>query len=374
MSEKETPKLDRSQKVILIALASVSDIGNKRIIRLIELFDTPERILSAPAGEISNVLKVPISVGKEVAKAGRNLEKAEKILSRTESLGARYISIWDEDFPSRLKKIPNPPFAIYFLGETSPLYDYSLAIVGTRTASSHGLRLSFSISREIASCGVTIVSGMATGVDTKAHEGALEAGGRTIAVLGSGIDVIYPSSNRKLYEKIVQRGAVISEYPPGMDPDTHHFPQRNRIISGISIGTAVIEAGHKSGALITAKIAIEQGRELFACPGNAGLLKNAGTNKLLKEGVSHFVENGQDIIDILRSQLAPILNISAALTLPDMNETEMKLYKLLENGARQIDDIVRNIGKSIIEVNQVMTSMQIKGIIRQIPGARIERV
>ena len=253
------------------------------------------------------------------------------------------------------------------------MYDYAVAIVGTRAASDHAKRISINIAKEIASSGVTVISGMALGIDSRAHEGALRGGGRTVAVLGCGVDVIYPPSNRRLYERIIQQGAIISEYPPGTQPDPYHFPQRNRIISGLSLGVVVVEAGKKSGALITARLALDQGRELFAVPGLAGVPRTSGVHSLLRDGTAHFVENGAEITEHLRSQLAPVLNVTATLAMPKMEAAESKLYKLLEDGPRLVDELIRGVGLSAVEINRMLTTMQLKGLIRQIPGARFER-
>ena len=330
-------------------------------------------MLTAPAGEIAAALSVPIDIGKSFVQTCRNLEAAEQVLSRAEKAGARFVTFWDESYPKRLKNIPDPPVALYMLGEQSPLYDYSVAIVGTRVPSEHAKGVAQRISREMAAAGVTVVSGMALGIDSIAHDAALKAGGRTIAVLGCGIDVIYPPSNKSLFRRIAQQGAVMSEYPPGTKPEQHNFPRRNRIISGLSLGVVIVEAGIKSGALITARLALEQGRELFSIPGPAGMPRSAGVNSLIRDNIAHLVERGEEIIEHLRSQLAPVLNVSAAMTLPDMNKTEKAVYDLLENGSLQIDEIIRSTGLSAVVINQVLTAMTLKGLIRQMRGARVER-
>ncbi|MDP8239007.1 MAG: DNA-processing protein DprA [Candidatus Hatepunaea meridiana] len=337
------------------------------------MFGSPEAVIAAPAGEIAAAIKVPLSVGRGVVKSGRSPEKAEKLLSRLSRSNARMVSLWDDEYPSRLKNITDPPIVIYINGDSSPLYDYSVAVVGTRAASDHSKGVTLRIAQELAAAGVTVVSGMALGIDSIAHEGALRAGGRTIAVLGSGIDVIYPPSNRKLYERIITQGMVVSEYPPGLEPNQHHFPQRNRIISGLSLGVVVVEAGLKSGALITGKLALDQGRELFAVPGAAGLPRSAGVNRLLKDGTAIFVEKGKDILDHLRSQLAPVLNVSATLSLPKLEANEAAVYNLLESGPLLIDELIRKSSISVIEMNRLLTVMQLKGLIHRLAGARIGR-
>jgi len=371
---KESPKPpDHNNRLALLAILAAPEIGNRRARELVELFGSARAVISAPAGEISEALRVPLKVGRGVVKSGRSLDKAEKVMSRLAAVDARLVSIWDENYPARLKTIDDPPVVLYIKGQDSPLYDYSVAVVGTRVPTDNGKRSALRIAGDLALAGVTIISGMALGVDSLAHEGALRAGGRTIAVLGSGIDVIYPPSNRRLYERIISQGAVMTEYLPGVDPDKHHFPQRNRIISGLSLGVVIVEAGLKSGALITARLAIEQGKELFAVPGPAGMPRSAGVNRLLKDGTAILVENGDDVKETLQSQLAPVLNVSATLALPKLDKEEAAVYKLLEQGPMLIDELIRKTSSGAVMINRLLTSMQLKGLVRRFPGARVGR-
>jgi len=373
MTADHPPTLDRNARLALIALLSAEGIGNRRAMELVTLFHTPEAALKAPAGEVASALNVPLQVGRQVVKAGRSMEAAEKKLAAAERCGARVVTFWDEEYPERLKGISDPPALLYVRGENSPLYQYAVAVVGTRTPSEHGRRMAVRIARELATTGVTVVSGMAMGIDSLAHEGALSAGGRTIAVLGSGVDVVYPPSNRQLYERIIAQGAVFTEYPPGTGPDRHHFPQRNRIISGLSLGTVIVEAGAKSGALITAKLALEQGRELFAVPGAAGDMKSAGVNQLLRDGAAHLVEKGSEVVEHLKSRLAPVLNVSAAMAVPKMEGAEKTIYNLLEAGPVLVDELIRRSNLGAVEVSRVLTSMQLKSLVQRLPGARVGR-
>ena len=283
------------------------------------------------------------------------------------------VTFWDEDYPKRLRAINDPPVVLYVRGEKSPLYDYSIAIVGTRACSDHARRITPRIAGQLASSGVTIVSGMALGVDSLAHDGALKAGGRTIAVLGSGINVVYPPSNKGLYERIISQGMIVTEYAPDIKPDPFNFPQRNRIIAGLCLGVVIVEAGLKSGALITAKLAVEQGRELFAVPGAAGLPRSAGVNRLLKDGTATMIESADDIKEHLKSQLAPVLNMQATMALPELNDMEKRIYQLLENGSVIIDELIRGSGIGAVEVNKTLTTMQLKGLVKRFPGARVGR-
>ncbi len=373
MTPSPSFELDRTNRVALMAILSTPNVGNRRAIELVEAFGGPEKVLSASVREIAHALNIQESAAREVAKAITSLREAERTMAKAEGMGAEFITCWDDEYPPRLKSLPDAPAALYRLGVHSPLYNFSVAIVGTRDASEYAQRVTRMIAQELAAAGVTIVSGMAIGIDTCAHEGALAAGGRTMAVLGCGVDVIYPPNNRKLYEKIIAQGAIISEYPPGSKADQFHFPQRNRIISGLSLGVIVTEAGIKSGALITARHALEQGRELFATPGPVGQPRSAGVNRLLKDNLAKMIDCAQDVVESLRSQLSPVLNVRAALSLPEMSAEERKVYNLLETGSRLFDELIRESGLSALEFSRVMTAMQLKGLVRRLPGARMAR-
>lgn len=364
----------RETKVGLIALLGAAGIGNRRAAELLHMFGSLEAIASAPAGEIAAAVNQPIGVGRAAQKALKDRTKAEALYRRAETYGARVVTIWEEEYPSRLRSIPDAPLLIYLYGVASPLYDYSVAVVGTRAPSEYGRRMGFRLGSELAQAGVAVVSGMAAGIDSEAHLGALNAGGRTVAVLGTGVDIVYPSTNRKLYEKIAAQGVILSDYPPREGPTTYNFPARNRIISGMSLGVVIVEAGLKSGALITARTALEQGRELFAIPGPAGVPRSVGVNRLIKDGAAKMVESAQEVIEALRSPLAPVMNVAAAIALPKLPAGEAKLYGLLETGALAIDELIQRSGMGAVEVNQLLTAMQLKGLVRRMPGARISRV
>lgn len=366
--------LDRAGRVALVAMKSAAGIGNRRAVELVRLFGDPRAVLAAPAGEIATALSQPLEVGRAVVQAGRGIEQAEKVVAAAEAVGGRVVTLWDAEYPARLKGIYDPPVLLYVKGEASPLYDYCVAVVGTRMTTDNGRRVAFRIGADLAASGVTVVSGMAIGIDSLAHEGALSAGGRTVAVLGTGIDRVYPPFNRRLFERIVAQGAVMTEYPPGTGPEPHNFPPRNRIISGMCLGSVIVEAGLKSGALITARQTIEQGRELFAVPGPAGQPRSAGVHRLIKDGAAHLIESAAEVIEHLRSQLAPVLNVAASLALPQMPESEARLYVLLESGPLTVDELIQKSGTGAVEVNRLITSLQLKGLVRRYPGARVGRM
>lgn len=362
-------------RVHLITLLESPHIGARRAIDLVEYFGSPQSVFSACEEEISRVVKLPPNRAREILQGfEKRRDEAQKRLETCQSRGIALRTYWDGEYFSRLKHIPDPPVLLYTIGNWSPLYDFAVAVVGTRAPSEYGTRSGFKIAAELAARGVTVVSGLAIGVDGKVHQGALSVGGKTIAVLGSGVDVVYPAYHKKLYHEIADKGLVVSELAPGTYPDPHHFPRRNRIISGISLGVVIVEAGLHSGALITARHALEQGRELFGVPGMAGQHQALGVNRLIKEGTAHLVETGDDIIEHLRSQLAPILNVAATLALPKMTQEEMIVYNLLEKGDLFIDDLVQASGMRAADLNRLITAMQLKGLIKTLPGARVTRV
>jgi DNA processing protein len=268
-----------------------------------------------------------------------------------------------------------PPY-IYVRGNLNK-DDINIAIVGSRAASTYGKYTTEKISRDLALKGLTIVSGMARGIDSAAHHGAIAAHGRTIAILGSGLDVIYPPENKKLYADIIQNGAVISEFPLGTPPRSTNFPARNRIISGMSYGVVIVEAGEKSGSLITARLALEQGREVFAVPGSIDSAGSRGTNKLIKQGAK-LIENTDDILEEILPQIEPItaLNPPWASNSEDvakenaeiLNEIDQNIINFISKDRVHIDDLITSTGLSSAEILSALTTMELKGIVQQHPG------
>lgn len=292
--------VEEQEQLAALALASVAGLGPAYIKRLADLagsFTEIERVGPEAAAEHS-VPQALISRIRSLTRANR--DAAQRTLDRARRLGIRVTAYTDPDYPALLKEIADPPPVLFIKGSLEPADRVSVAIVGTRKSSPAGLGLAEEFGRELAASGVTVVSGLALGVDGAAHRGALEAdGGRTIAVLGSGVDVIYPRSHEALSERIASgRGAVISEFEPGTPPDRHHFPRRNRIVSGLSLATVVVEAPERSGSLITARLAMEQGREVLAVPYPARSPGGSGSNRLIREG-AHLVERLDDVLSVI---------------------------------------------------------------------------
>jgi len=287
----------------------------------------------------------------------------------------KVITIKDEEYPANLKEIYSPPAALYVKGELKKEDKLSIAIVGSRHYSNYGRDTAQRLAGELAQLGITVVSGMARGIDTFAHNGALDSKGRTIAVLGSGLSNIYPPENKALVYKIAERGAVISEFPMATPPLAGNFPRRNRIISGLSLGTVVVEAAEKSGALITARCAYEQGREVFSVPGEVGRNNAFGTNQLIKDGAK-LVETANDIIEELSVNIKDILKrkFTSLKSLPDLSEEELKIFQALTEEPLHIDDISINSMLPISKTSSILTALEIKGLVRKMPGNIFSRI
>jgi len=351
-----------------LALSLTPGVGSTLMRRLLDQFKTPEAVFHAPAKELSKIEGLGEKVVQEIRKGP--LEKVvEKELYLLREAGGRVITLQDEEYPKRLKDIYDPPALLYVRGELKKEDELAVAIVGSRKTSPYGRWLTEKLSQELARHGVTIVSGMARGIDSLAHWGAISGAGRTIAVLGCGVDVVYPSENRNLFAKIIDHGAVLSEFRMGSPPEGGHFPRRNRIISGLAIGVVVVQASEKSGSLITAGYALEQGREVFAVPGNVGTESSRGTHRLIKEGAK-LVESSEDILEEILPQWAgereatPKVETQKA----DLTEEEKVLYELLGETPLHIDTMIRESRLDPGKVSSLLLNLELKGLISQWPG------
>lgn len=351
-----------------LALSLTPGVGSIFIKRLLDRFQTPEAVFRAPMKELLEIEGLGEKVAREIQRGP--LEKVvEKELVLLKEAGGKMITLRDEDYPMRLKDIYDPPALLYVRGELRREDELAIAIVGSRKTSPYGRWFTEKIGQDLARHGVTVVSGMARGIDSVAHMGALQGGGRTIAVLGCGVDVIYPSENRNLFHQIIEHGAVLSEFPMGSPPEGGHFPRRNRIISGLSIGVVIVQASAESGSLITAGYALEQGREVFAVPGNVGAEGSRGTNQLIKEGAK-LVESTEDILEEILPQWKREKEMlpKAETPLPDLSEEEMLLYRLLGESPLHIDAIIRESQLDPGRVSSLLLNLELKGLISQWPG------
>jgi len=286
-------------------------------------------------------------------------------MEKIERQGVRVL-IWDDPaYPPQLLNIYNPPPVLYVKGEILDEDQWAVAVVGTRGATVYGKEVTRQIGGDLARNRITVVSGLARGIDSEAHRAALDAGGRTIAVLGSGVDVIYPAESRRLAGIIAERGALVSEYALGTPPEASNFPPRNRIISGLSLGVVVVEAGERSGALITADFALEQGREVFAVPGNIFRKKSMGTNKLIQQGAK-LVLSVEDILEELNLKM--VSQQAEVRAIVPENETEAALLEYITTEPIHVDEIGRKSGLPIAQVSSTLALMELKGMVRQVGG------
>jgi DNA processing protein len=351
-----------------VALSLVPGVGSVLIKRLLDRFQTPETVFQASMKELLEVEGLGVKVANEIRK-GPSERAVEKELALVEKSGARLITLQDKDYPPRLRDIYDPPALLYLRGGLKEEDELAVSIVGSRKTTPYGRWVTEKISRDLVSHGVTIVSGMARGVDSMAHLGALSGGGRTIAVLGCGVDVVYPPENRNLMAKIIGQGAVVSEFPMGSPPEGGHFPKRNRIISGLSIGVIVVQASADSGSLITANYALEQGREVFAIPGNVGADGSRGTNRLIKDGAK-LVESSEDILEEIlpqwRREKERVEEVKPRE--PELSEDENVLYAMLSESPIHIDTIIRESRFEPGKVSSLLLNLELKGLISQWPG------
>lgn len=363
---------------------------------VLERWQTPGAVLEAARqgreGELLATQGItPVTVERLREAATRDLRRA---IAAMEAHHIRLILQHDPLYPAPLNSIPDPPLYLFVRGTCAPGDDSAVAIVGTRHATEYGRGVAQKLAAELTQRGITVVSGLARGVDTAAHRGALEAGGRTFAVCGCGLDIVYPSDNRELMAQVAAHGACFSEFAPTVHPEAWHFPARNRIISGLSLGVVVVEAGDKSGALITADFAMEQGREVFAVPGNIYKPQCRGTHGLIKQGAT-LVDSVDDIITALNSRTLPFATTPAgtpaigAVAAPsgaapssttlgaavrgDLTAVENRLYLELDVEPRHVDELAERLQMGAAEINATLVMLELKGAARRLPGSMFTR-
>ena len=350
-----------------LALVSVEGIGGALAARLIKRFASPRQVFSANSDALVSVSGISDRIAANISGFDR-WEVVDGEMEKASLLGIDIISLEDSRYPKNLLNIPSPPPLLYIKGEFAAEDELALAIVGSRSASRYGIEAARKFSERLVKGGVTIISGMARGVDTVAHLGALEGEGRTIAVLGCGLDVIYPPENRKLFDRIAQRGAIISEFPLGTPPDAVNFPRRNRIISGLSLGVIVVEASLKSGSLITARYAIEQGRDVYAIPGNINSSGSRGTNSLIKDGAKLVEDPEEVLVDILPQYMPSAQERAKKERQFSMSEEERQLFDIIDGEPLHIDDLAEKSGLDIPELSSHLLSLELMGAVTQHPG------
>jgi DNA processing protein len=346
-----------------VGFSLVKGIGSVRFQALLDYFGHPQLAWHAPASALQAA-----GLGSKVIEnflAIRSSVDLDQIWERLQVQGIQVLILKDEAYPRRLKEIAQPPPVLYVRGELCPEDDWAVAVVGTRRITSYGRQVAEEVAATLARSGITLVSGLARGVDAVAHQAALNAGGRTLAILGSGVDRVYPPENRRLAEQILSRGALLSDYPPGTPPESTNFPPRNRIISGLSMGVVVVEAGQTSGALITASFAADQGREVFAVPGNINAPQSVGTNRLIQNG-AHPLMDPQEILEVLELTMVTEQH-TARVSLP-ADAIEAQLFGTLGREPLHIDEIRARTDLPIEQVTATLALMELKGMVRQVGG------
>ena len=352
-----------------LALNLLPKIGPVRVRRLLEVFGTPERILAAKAREVLEVEGFGTDLAETVAGWESRIDLARE-LRRIQEENLTLVTQEDALYPKLLKQIHDPPLLLYVRGQITERDHNALAIVGSRHTTQYGLATSKKLAFQLAYAGYTIVSGLARGIDTAAHEGALASKGRTVAVIGSGHGKLYPPENKALAEKIAQQGAVVSEFPVDYPPDKQSFPLRNRIVSGWSCGVIVTEAPSRSGALITAQQAAEQGRTVYAVPGNIDRPSSHGCNKLIQEGAK-LIMDGSDVLDDLLTLFptqphAPLLAESKPTV--ELSGDEQKIYDALGTDETHINDLGEKTGLALPVISATLMKLEMKRVVQPLPG------
>ena len=362
--------MELPDKAFVAAIASIEGIGARQTAHLVDVFGGAVNAWQAPEQEVRSRLFPENLADRFLSERSFIDVEANYLTLQKESIDI--VSICEEEYPRALKEISSPPAVLYIKGRLPNSCLTHVAVVGTRRATLYGRKIAERLCSQLAERGIVVVSGMARGIDTCAHKGAVHSGGYTVAVLGCGLDIVYPKENQELMEQIIERGAVISEFPLGTPPERTNFPARNRIISGLSRGVLVVEAPEKSGALITADFALEQGREVFAVPGPINSANSRGCHSLLKQGAK-LTENVQDILEELETGFQYTFPFSQeeenSHSMPGTSDREMEeVIALLAGGPAAVDEICEETGKSPSELNRVLTKMELEGLIIKAEG------
>lgn len=363
-----------------LKIRGCSGVEDVTLRHLMESFDSPQAVLEASR---SDLLAVPGLKQEMIDRIPQCMDDrvADQEFDRVLNLGCSVVTMCDANYPERLKAIHDAPPVLYTLGTFEEADRHAVAIVGARRSTAYGRAMTEHLSSGLAQKGFTIVSGMARGIDGWAHRAALDAGGRTVAVLGCGVDVTYPPEHDQLKQTIQRHGVVVTEFPLGTPPHRAHFPKRNRMISGLTLGTVVVEAAGRSGSLITARLALEQGREVFAVPGNVGNESSEGANHLIQQGAK-LVGRVEDIVEELLPQLDAVFvaglsqpsSVSDNATPAELSEDMMILYRLLQAGQMHIDALVQDSGLHVSTVSGRLLEMELNGCVEQLTGQWYRRV
>ncbi len=366
----------------VLFLSQIPGVGSNRLRALLNHFHNPADIRHATAREICSVDGIEAGTARSILRffreghATATQRFVEDQLRRCERSHTIAITLWDSRYPENLKKIFDPPPLLFVHGTLSPQDRFAVAMVGTRAPSPYGTRMAARFAEGLAGVGMPIVSGLARGIDTIVHEATLNCGGRTLAVIGSGIDIIYPSENRTLAARIGTQGAVVSEFVMGTKPDPGNFPRRNRIISGIALGTVVVETGVQGGAMITAGAALDQNREVFALPSAISEKTASGTNHLIREGKALLIESVDHIIEELAPRLKGLLDVKTPTHAGALQLTlfEQQVYDVVTEDPVHIDQIAERAGIAIADALVHLLALEFKGVVRQLRGKLFTRI
>lgn len=352
----------------LLNLTQVRGVGSLRIRALVARFPCPSAVFSASPAALAQVLGIDSKLAAEIRRGAKN-HFGEIQYQRMEAFGARILTIWDSEYPALLKRIDDAPVLLFVKGELDCLHTTCIAIVGTRAPSQYGRQVTEKLVAQLVEKGITITSGFARGIDTVAHAAAIQRGGRTVGVLGCGLDIVYPAENRELGKKLIECGALVTEFAFGTKPDATNFPRRNRIISGLSHGTLVVEARERSGALITAYQALEQNREVFAVPGSVFSPLSKGPHRLIQEGAK-LVNSVQDILDELprQEELFPKQTFQPKKPIDGLSAEEQKILDHLSHEPVHIDRLSLDTAIPSGPLLSQLLLLEFKGVVRQLPG------
>ena len=360
-----------SPREALIALNLLPDIGPVRIRNLLEHFGDAAAVLSAPQKVLMEVERIGPKAANVITR-WRELADLKGELKHIEKFGCTIITQDDETYPELLREIYDPPIILYLKGELKPKDCYAIAMVGTRQSTLYGRQSAERLSSQLAASGVTVVSGGARGIDSVSHEGALKVGGRTIAVLGTGLDIVYPAENFKLFQRIAGQGAVITQFPFGRKGSKQSFPIRNRIVAGMTQGTIVVEANRSSGALITANFAAESGRTVFAVPGRIDSPRSAGCHDLIKQG-AQLCESAEDVLAEFAVISCASQPAETAGPMPSLSPAEQSVYNVLTHEEKQQDEIIRRSEVPAAQVSVALLQLEMKQLVNQHPGRLFTR-
>lgn len=354
------------QIAAIFNLLNVPKVGPQKVRNLVSKFNTPENIFSLTEHELCSVEGVDQKSAKAI-RSFKDFDIGKQLIDKTVSYGIRTYTLWDKEYPQLLKKIYDSPVLLFTIGKPLKIKEDAVAIVGTRSFTQYGKRVTKKLATDLSSINIVIVSGLARGIDTVAHAVTVQNKQRTIAVLGSGLDIIYPSENRKLAESILENGTIVSEFPIGTKPEASNFPKRNRIISGLCHATIVVEAGNKSGAILTALNAVDQNREIFAVPGRIDDKQSLGCIRLIRNGAIP-IQNGEQVIDNIKNQLFhPNVPVQQNIIL-DLTNQEQNVFKYLSNDPIHIDLLSEKSGIGVTSLLGILLSLELKGAIMQIVG------